>query len=165
LAGVEVPPASAPAPETLSPLEREVLALDAHDFDLLAYLVCSHHGKVRMGWHASPADQTQQDTVLRIRGVRAGDVLPAMSLMDAQGQRHMLPEAELVLAPAAAGLNPYTGRGWTERVLGLLQRHGPFALAWMEALVRAADQRATRTALADSDPFLESNRAPEGALQ
>src|SRR5690606_4193004 len=38
--------------EALSPLEREVLALDAEQLDLLLYLVCSHHGKVRMSWQA-----------------------------------------------------------------------------------------------------------------
>ncbi len=142
-------------------IEREVLELDAEQFDLLLYLVCSHHGKVRMSWHASPADQAANDATLRIRGVRAGDMLPSLALADAQGERHVLPEAELVLAPAAAGLNPHTGRGWTERVLGLLERHGPFTLAWLEALMRAADQHATRdTAL--SDPALQADNATYG---
>jgi len=133
------------------PIESEVLALDADRFDLLLYLVCSHHGKVRMAWHASPADQSAQDDALRIRGICDGDVLPAVLMADSQGGRHVLPATELVLAPASAGLNAHTGRGWTERVLGLLQRHGPFSLAWLEALMRAADQRATRDiALVDS---------------
>ena len=161
LPGAESMPTFSEPPSDLSPLEREVLALDADAFDLLAYLVCSHHGKVRMSWHASPADQSEQDTALRIRGVRTGDVLPAVSLVDAAGERHVLPAAELVLAPAAAGLNPHTGCGWTERVLGLLQRHGPFALAWLEALLRASDQRATRE-LAQNDPYLDTRRSSEG---
>jgi CRISPR-associated endonuclease/helicase Cas3 len=148
-----LPEAAAELPETrsadqpeppLSALEAEVVALDADRFDLLLYLVCTHHGKVRMSWHASPADQTVQDGALHIRGVRAGDLLPPLTLADAQGTQHTLPAAELVLAAVAAGLNPHTGRGWTERVLGLLQRHGPFTLAWLEALMRAADQQATR---------------------
>jgi CRISPR-associated endonuclease/helicase Cas3 len=53
------------------------------------------------------------------------------------------------LSLAAAGLNPKTGMGWTERVLKLLQIHGPFALAWMEAMFRAADQRASRLSVKD----------------
>ncbi|MCL4697473.1 MAG: Fic family protein, partial [Burkholderiaceae bacterium] len=141
--------------EALSPLEREVLALDAEQLDLLLYLVCSHHGKVRMSWQASPADQASADDTLRIRGVRNGDVLPALSLAAADGSRHVLPAAELVLAPASVGLNPHTGSGWTERVLALLRRHGPFALAWLEALMRAADQRASRDATL-VDPALEN---------
>lgn len=133
-----------PAGPQLTPLEAEVVALSPDRFDLLLYLVCTHHGKVRMSWHASPADQAVQDGALRIRGVRSGDLLPALALCDSQGARHTLPAAELVLAAAAAGLNPHTGRGWTERVLGLLRRHGPFTLAWLEALMRAADQQATQ---------------------
>ncbi|MBV5323348.1 hypothetical protein JZU51_01045, partial [bacterium] len=53
------------------------------------------------------------------------------------------------LSPAAAGLNPKTGMGWTERVLRLLEIHGPFTLAWMEAVFRAADQRASSQTLKD----------------
>jgi CRISPR-associated endonuclease/helicase Cas3 len=146
-------PAATPSAhaETPTPLEAEVLALSADDFDLLLYLVCSHHGKVRMSWHASPADQAAHDDAPRIRGVRAGDILPATAVADTSGKPQLLPELELVLAPAAAGLNVHTGRGWTERVIGLLQRHGPFTLAWLEALLRAADQRATRdTSLVDT---------------
>lgn len=160
--GSELPPAGpALSDERLSPLEREVLALDADDVDLLLYLVCSHHGKVRMSWQASPADQSCRDMTLRIRGVRSGDVLPAVSLSAADGQRHMLPETELVLAAAAVGLNPHTGRGWTERVLGLLTRHGPFALAWLEAVMRAADQRASADG-ALVDPTLQADNADHG---
>ncbi len=154
LPGGIAPPSAVPAVADLSPLEREVLALDADSFDLLLYLICAHHGKVRMSWHASPADQAAGDDTLRIRGVRSGDVLPPVRLADAHGQWQDLPAAELTLAPAAAGLNPLTGRGWTERVLGLLKRHGPFALAWLEALLRAADQRATRDAQQNDDPLL-----------
>ncbi len=154
-----MPPAgSALADGTLSPLEREVLALDAEQFDLLVYLVCAHHGKVRMSWQASPADQSIIDDALRIRGVRDGDVLPSLRLAAADGERYRLPAAELVLAPASVGLNPHTGRGWTERVLGLLKHHGPFALAWLEALIRAADQRASRDAsLIDPDLEIPDN--------
>lgn len=138
-------------------LEQEILDLGADDFDLLAYLVCSHHGKVRMAWHASPADQRANDKQLRLRGVRDGETLPALRLVDGKGQYIELPASRLQLEAAAAGLNPVTGRGWTERVLGLLQRHGPYALAYREALLRAADQRASRLALAD--PLLPTDNA------
>lgn len=126
-----------------NPLEAEILALDADQFALLAYLVCAHHGKVRLAWHACPADQTAADETLRIRGVRDGDTLPTLPLTDRDHSLQELTDTRLDLSPAAAGLNPRTGPGWTERVLRLLEVHGPFALAWMEALFRAADQRAS----------------------
>ena len=134
------------APTTI---EREILDLNCEDFDLVAYLVCAHHGKVRMTWHSSPADQNANDNRLRIRGIREGDILPSLLLADNDGVFCELPATLLDLSPAAAGLSPRTGRSWTERVLGLLDRFGPFTLAWLEAILRAADQRASRQTFTD----------------
>jgi len=136
-----------------TPLEQEVLVLDIDRFNLLAYLVCSHHGKLRLAWHAVPADQEAKSSRPRLRGVEMGDEVPAVRLCDAQGNPHRLPGFLADIDLAAAGLNPKFGAGWTERVLGLLRQHGPFALAWMEALLRAADQRASRDS-SMADPLL-----------
>jgi len=122
-------PTSDSAPNSL---EQEIIDLSADDFDLLAYLVCAHHGKVRVAWHASPSDQKAADKCLRIRGVRDGETLPAVLLAADDNNYIELPASIMNLAPSAVGLNPYTGRGWTERVLNLLKRHGPFTLAWLE---------------------------------
>lgn len=124
-------------------LEQEILPLDPPQLNLLAYLVCAHHGKVRLTWHACPADQQAMDEVPRIRGLREGDELPALVLATGGNGLAELPATRLDLAPAAAGLSPRTGPSWTERVLGLLDEHGPFGLAFLEALLRAADQRAS----------------------
>ena len=132
-----------------TPVEQEVLNLSADEFDLLAYLVCAHHGKVRMAWHASPADQTADDRLLRIRGAREGDLLPPLVLAVADGSFRQLPATRLDLSPSQAGLSPRTGRSWTERILNLVERLGPFTLAWFEALLRSADQRASRRTIAD----------------
>ena len=134
-------------------IEQEVLDLAADDFDLLAYLVCAHHGKVRMAWHASPADQRADDHLPRIRGIREGDVLPPLQLAAADGSFHGLPATALDLSPSEAGLSPRTGKSWTERVLNLVERFGPFALAWLETLLRAADQRASKRRV--TDPLLQ----------
>lgn len=125
-------------------IEREILALSADDFNLIAYLVCSHHGKVRVGWHASPADQEVNDTVPRLQGIRDGDIVPPLQLFSSDGAVLEMPETALDLSPATVGLSPATGASWTERVIELLNQYGPFALAWLESLVRAADVRASR---------------------
>jgi CRISPR-associated endonuclease/helicase Cas3 len=138
------PESEPPTGESPNPLEREILALNAKQFNLLTYLVCAHHGKVRLAWHACAADQQAADERPRIRGICDGDTLPPLVLSAADRTLHELPETLLDLAPATAGLNPRTGAGWTERVLSLLDHYGPFALAWLEALLRAADQRASR---------------------
>ena len=103
-----------------------------------------------MAWHASPADQEAEDRLLRIRGVREDDVLPPVLLTAADGGFRQLPATSLDLSPSEAGLNPRTGKSWTERVLSLLDHLGPFTLAWLEALLRSADQRASGQSITDS---------------
>ena len=152
-----LPPAEAGAPSP-GAVEAELLALDPRAFDLLAFLVCSHHGKVRLAWHSSPADQRAVDERVRIQGLREGDELPAISLADAKGGSAPWPATRLDFAAAAVGLNPVTGRSWTERVLGLLEHHGPFALGWYEALLRAADRRASKSTAADPKLAKEVSR-------
>lgn len=139
-----VPPETPP-----TPIEDEIIALSADRFNMLAWLVCAHHGKVRVAWHACPVDQEAIDGVARIRGIEGGDVLPSLQLYTVDGSLSFLPESLLDLAPSGAGLNKKTGQGWTERVLSLLSTHGPFSLAWFEAIMRAADQRASRKTVAD----------------
>ena len=142
-----------------TPRELDVLACSADDFDLLAYLVASHHGKVRVALHASPKDQDYRDPGdgrgLPIRGVRDRDVLPAIAL---DGAGSPLPPLTLTLQPASLGLSAETGRSWRERTLGLVDRFSPGALAWLEALLIAADRRASR--LETVDPALAGQELP-----
>lgn len=130
--------------------EQELLGLDAARFDRTAFLVLSHHGKVRASLHAAPADQEYVDRDghgLPIRGVREGDLLPEVVLSPGGVP---LPQSRLTLEPAVAGLSASTGRSWTERVQGLLRIHGPTSLALMEACLRAADVKASQLVTADA---------------
>lgn len=129
-------------------LEKQVLACEPEEFDLLAYLVLSHHGKVRVALHAGPKDQeyvARDDRGLPIRGVRDGDALPAISLDGVSS----LPAFSLTLAPAVLGLSPLTGRSWRDRTAALLRIHGPGSLAYLEALLIAADRRASKFTTVD----------------
>jgi CRISPR-associated endonuclease/helicase Cas3 len=113
-------------------------------FDFVVYLVASHHGKVRCSLQASPSDQEYRDHDDRgmpIRGVREGDELP--EIKDASGNP-FVPATLLTLEPAKLGLSAVTGPSWTERVQGLLEIFGPGALAYLEAVLRAADIRASQ---------------------
>lgn len=138
-------------PESSASLPEGFGKLSAEAFNLAAYLICAHHGKIRVAWHASPQDQRACDTRLRIRGIRDGDPMPGVGF-HWTGQRVQLPPVILDLSPATAGLSPKTGMSWTERVLDLLDHYGPFQLAWFETILRAADQRTS--AMQTHDPRL-----------
>ena len=109
------------------------------NLDLIAYLIAAHHGKVRLGLRALPNETTPDDEhQLFARGVWEGDRLPQVRLNGKE-----IPETELKLDLMKLGHGPQ-GPSWTERTRQLLDEHGPFRLAWLEALVRIADWRASR---------------------
>ena len=117
----------------------------SRDADLIAYLIASHHGKVRMSLRALPAEKppdspaADKKTRRFARGVWENDELPRVEINgDAlwEGDRLTLSVMEL-------GEHPTTGSSWMERTHGLLSKHGPFRLAWMEAVLRIADWRAS----------------------
>jgi CRISPR-associated endonuclease/helicase Cas3 len=150
-----LPQREPPPPPT--PLIERLLKCKAEEFDLVAYLVASHHGKVRVGLHAAPKDQDYRDRDgrgLPIRGIRDGDRLPSVALVPGEPP---VPEVALPLSPAAVGLSCRTGVSWRERCIGLLERHGPAALAFLEAILRVADVRASR--LTTNDPALADDAA------
>ncbi len=152
-----MPPAERQTSEPPTPCEQAILACTAHEFDLLAYLVVCHHGKVRVALHAGPKDQDYNDRDQRglpIRGVRNGDALPSV-LIDSE--QPPLPSLELSLEPASLGLSSSTGRSWRDRTNDLQLRYGPGALAWLEALIIAADRRASK--LTTPDPLLANDGA------
>ncbi|MBX3423211.1 MAG: CRISPR-associated helicase Cas3' [Pirellulaceae bacterium] len=139
--------------ETDAPAIQAVLDASAEQFDLLIYLIASHHGKVRGGLFATPKDQDYRDhdgQGLPIQGVRENDLLASIEV---DGLGMAIPELKLTLEPARMGLSPRTGASWRERSLSLVERYGPTTLAWLEAVFRAADVRASR--LSTPDPALK----------
>jgi CRISPR-associated endonuclease/helicase Cas3 len=106
--------------------------------DLVAYLIAAHHGKVRMGLRALPDERGPSDGERRFaRGVWDGDRLPAFSVDGLS-----IPDTALALDVMELG-GGTTGRSWATRTLKLLEHYGPFRLAFLEALVRIADWRAS----------------------
>jgi CRISPR-associated endonuclease/helicase Cas3 len=135
--------ASPPPNRPPNALESEILELNREGFDLVAFLVCSHHGKLRVRLHMGPSDPLTSEGPPPIRGIHEGDLLPSTALAKADGEIELLPERRLTLEPAALGLSPLTGPSWSDRVERLRRTQGPFVLAWLEALLRAADIRAS----------------------
>jgi CRISPR-associated endonuclease/helicase Cas3 len=140
-------PRGAKQPEGVRRYFRHELAsalayLDAHGWSdeasLAAYLIAAHHGKVRMRLRALPKEVPAPEEGLFARGVHHGDALLALRM----GEIH-LPETRLDLDIMQLGDSARCGASWSTRTQRLLEEHGPFRLAWLEALLRIADWRAS----------------------
>ena len=103
----------------------------------VAYLIASHHGKVRLSIRALPGEKSPvpPDKPFAL-GVHHGDPLPDVTLGDGVTCSQM----QIDLSPMQLGGD----KSWTGRALKLLAELGPFRLAYLEAVLRAADVRASR---------------------
>jgi len=116
--------------------------------DLAAYLIAAHHGKVRLSIRSIPDEwqppKTDEPHETRFaRGVWDGDQLPSVNL----GDSTLAQSVALSLEPMELGLGerePFVDQpSWAERCLNLRDTLGPFKLAFLETLLRAADGRAS----------------------
>ncbi len=111
---------------------------DATERNLIAYLIAAHHGKVRLSIRALPdekGDPANPDG-LYTRGIWHDDKIPVVSGTVAQPIT-----LDLRLMQMGEGEH---GPSWLARMIGLRDHLGPFRLAYLETLLRAADMRASR---------------------
>jgi len=110
--------------------------------DLVTYLVGAHHGRVRLAIRSLPDEDSPPDGADRrvALGVWDGDVLPAIDVPAGR-----LPSISIDLSVMEIGDGESGRASWTRRMLELRDRAGlgPFRLAFLEALVRLADWRAS----------------------
>jgi len=129
----------------LAILQASEAIIPATASNLAAYLVAAHHGKVRLSIRSLPDEFRPPDDKSRFaRGVWDGDKLPETAI--ASGL--CAPEVKLDLDPMELGRSSDGRLSWAERMLKLRDAAelGPFRLAYLEALLRAADRRASMEA-------------------
>ena len=121
---------------------------DAAERDLVAYLIAAHHGKVRLSIRSLPEETGNPKTpdALFARGIWQGDALPAIALGG-----FTTPGTALDLSFMEMGEGRH-GPSWLARTIALRDRLGPFRLAFLETLLRAADARASRIDSLDTKP-------------
>jgi CRISPR-associated endonuclease/helicase Cas3 len=103
--------------------------------DLAAYLAAAHHGKVRLGIRSMPGER-QIDGLHIARGIQERDTLEAFELAPGVRVEGVTLSLDLMELGSEAG-------SWTDRMLAVRDRLGPFRLAYLETLLRAADWAAS----------------------
>ena len=113
---------------------------DAAERDLVAYLIAAHHGKVRLSIRSLPDEKgdPKRPDDLFARGIWQGDPLPSVPLGEIT-----TPPVTLDLGFMQMGEGEH-GPSWLARTVALRDRLGLFQLAFLEAILRAADARASK---------------------
>ena len=111
---------------------------------LVAYLIASHHGKVRLAMRSPVsrlADPPDGRYLLGFKTDPSGDEVPESHL----GDGTLFPCTTIRMGVASIGLQDEAHPSWLSMAIGLRdeEKIGPFRLAYLEALVRAADVRAS----------------------
>ena len=106
--------------------------------DLSTYLAAAHHGKIRLSIRSLPHERFLKGNKLYSRGILEGDILPAVDF----GNNDITMEQRLNLSYIELGENQ-KGRSWVDRMLLILEKYGPFKLAFYEAMLRIADWKAS----------------------
>ena len=111
-----------------------------HEADLIAYVIAAHHGKVRLSIRSMPEETPPKEMAdsLMARGIVDGEKLDEVVI-----EGLTMPATTLSLDLMRMGSDSKGLPSWLARMIALRDRIGPFALAYLETLLRAADMRAS----------------------
>lgn len=113
---------------------------NALERDLIAYLIAAHHGKVRLSIRSMPGEEPppERPDARIARGILQDDQIGPVEFDGLS-----LPAISLDLSLMEIGQEANGTPSWLGRMIALRNRFGPFQLAYLETLLRAADMRAS----------------------
>ena len=123
-------------------LASALAMIGAGESDLAAYVAAAHHGRIRVVVRSMPGERDAGREQARVRGIDDGDALLKCSL--GGGVERL--ETAVWLDSAKLGSAQEGEASWTDRVLKLRDELGPFRLAYLEMLLRIADETASARA-------------------
>jgi CRISPR-associated endonuclease/helicase Cas3 len=121
-------------------LASALAMIGAGESDLAAYVVAAHHGRIRVVVRSMQGERIAGSG--RVRGLEDGETLLKCSL----GAGVEREETAISLKSAMLGSMPGGVGSWTELVLRLRDELGPFRVAYLEMLLRVADETASAKA-------------------
>jgi CRISPR-associated endonuclease/helicase Cas3 len=121
-------------------LASALAMIGAGESDLAAHMVAAHHGRIRVVVRSMPGERNAGRE--RVRGIEDGEILLKCSL----GAGVEREETIISLDSAKLGRVQGGAASWTDRVLRLRDQLGPFRLAYLEMLLRIADETASARA-------------------
>jgi len=113
-----------------------LLALQNGESNEVAYLAAAHHGKVRLSISSIDGEYIPEDKTIFAKGVWDKDVINPFELNGIK-----INKTELDMSVMQIG--SFNKESWIHMVISLYEKYGIFKLAYMETIVRAADQRAS----------------------
>ena len=113
---------------------------DVTERDLIAYVIAAHHGKVRLSIRALPEEKGPKGDIDRpyARGIWHGDTLPPVPLGEITTSAVTLDLSFMQMGDGEHGAS------WLARMIALRDRLGPFRLAYLETILRAADAKGSQ---------------------
>ena len=106
--------------------------------DLIAFLIAAHHGKVRLSLRTWRNDKDKDDRYLLGFTVEEPDTLPAMKIGN-----ESIPETKIDMSISGIGIRDGK-ESWISKTSKLVNKYGPFKLAYMEAILRIVDTNASK---------------------
>ena len=113
--------------------------LDEESRNLVAYLIMSHHGKVRLSLRSISKKNSVKLNREYLLGIKIdGDKLPKFS-----SDVVSIEETDIDMSLANIGQDRSGNLSWITRTILLRDSYGPFRLAYLESLIRRADWHAS----------------------